>query len=198
MLRGGLQARRSGADTAPVRLSLIAAACLGALALAAGASAGVPRFALFDVHSGLAAASHNSFGDVKVWKRSSALAAHAHGATLVRCGLDCTYGAGWLAFVQAPALSAGDVSAAKALRVNLGWTVFLTLTPTGHARFARFDTKATLAGARRGISDALVLVVDGAIVAQPLQNQLRAGKTTLEIPGLTRANALRAAKLFGH
>jgi hypothetical protein len=180
-----------------VRLSLIAAACLGALALAAGASAGVPRFALFDVHTGLAA-SHNPFGDVKVWKQSSALAARAHGATLVRCGAGCTYGAGWLAFVQAPALSAGDVSAAKARHdARLGWALLLTLTPSGQARFARFDTKATLAGVRRGISDALVLVVDGAIVAQPLQGQLKLAGTTLEVPGFTRANALRTAKLFG-
>ncbi len=180
-----------------MRFSLIAAACLGALALAAGASAGVPRFALFDVHTGLAAASHNPFGDVKVWKQSSALAARAHGATLVRCGAGCTYGAGWLAFVQAPALSAGDVSVAKPRRTHVGWTLLLTLTPSGHARFARFDTKATLAGARRGISDALVLVVDGAIVAQPLQGQLKLAGTTLEVPGFTRANALRTAKLFG-
>jgi hypothetical protein len=181
-----------------VRLCLIVAAFLGALALAAGASAGTPRFALFDVHTGLAAASHNSFGDVKVWKRSSALAARAYGATLVRCGPGCTYGPGWLAFVHAPALAAGDVAAAKAHHSRLGWTVLLTLTPGGRTRFASFNAKATLAGARRGIPDALVLVVGGTIVAQPLQNQLVAGRTTVEIPGLTRANALRAAKLFGH
>jgi hypothetical protein len=33
-------------------------------------------------------------------------------------------------------------------------------------------------------------------VAQPLQSQLEHGKTTVAIPGLTRANALRAAKLL--
>jgi hypothetical protein len=180
-----------------MRLKLIAAACLGALALAAGASAGTPRLALFDVHTGLAAASHNMFGDVKVWKQSAALAARAHGATLVRCGSGCTYGAGWLAFAHAPALSAGDVSAAKAERIQGAWTVRFTLTASGRARFTSFDTKASLAGARRGIADALVLVVDGAIVAQPLQSQLKLTGSTLDVPGLTHTNALAAAKLFG-
>jgi hypothetical protein len=179
-----------------MRLSLIAAACLGTLVLASGASAAGPRFALFDVHTDLAAASHNPFGDVKVWKRASALAARAHGATLVRCGSSCTFGAGWLAFVHAPALAAGDVASAKTRPAHLGWTIVLTLTARGHARFTSFDKRATLAGARRGIADPLALVVDGTIVAQPLQSQLRHGKATVTIPGFTRANALQAAKLF--
>lgn len=180
-----------------MRLTPIAAACLGALALASGASAAVPRFALFDVHTDLAGASHNEYGDVKIWKSESALAARAHGSTLVRCGSDCTYGTGWLAFAHGPALSAGDVASATARRAHLGWSVVLTLTARGHTRFTSFDTQATLAGKRRGIADALALVLDGAIVAQPLQSQLRLGKTTLQIPGLTRTKALRAAKLLG-
>src|SRR5258705_1122571 len=112
-----------------MRLSLLLpAAALAALALAGGASAGTPRFALFNVHSDLATASHNTFGDVKVWKRESALARRAHGATLVRCGGACTFGSGWLAFSQKPALSAGDVVSAKTRRTKFRWSVVLGLS----------------------------------------------------------------------
>jgi hypothetical protein len=180
-----------------MRLTLIAAACLGALALASGASAGVPRFALFDVHTDLAGTSHNEFGDVKIWKRKPALAARTHGSVLVRCGSDCTFGPGWLAFAHGPALSAGDVASATARRAHFGWSVVLTLTARGQARFTGFETRASKAAAHRGIADALALVLDGTIVAQPLQSRLEHGKTTVAIPGLTRANALRAAKLLG-
>ena len=179
-----------------MRLTLIAAACLGALALVSGASAATPRFALYDVHTDLAAASHNDFGDVKVWTDRSGLAARVDGATLVRCGRDCTYGAGWLAFAHGPALSAGDVASAKARHAHGAWSVVLTLTARGQTRFAAFDKKATARGARRGVADALALVVDGEIVAQPLENQLKRGKTTLELPGFRRAQALAVAKLF--
>ena len=87
-----------------MRLSrLLPAAVLGALVLAGGASAAAtPHFAVFDVHTDLATASHNVFGDVKIWKRKPALASRTHGATLVHCGSNCTFGAGWLAFVNRP------------------------------------------------------------------------------------------------
>lgn len=180
-----------------MRLSrLLPAAVLGALVLAGGASAGTPRFALFDVHSDLAAVSHNTFGDVKVWKRQAALERRAHGATLVRCGSDCSFGAGWLAFSRPPALSAGDVVTAKAQRAHYGWGLVLTLTVRGKASLAQFHRRASLSGTTRGVPDALVLVLDGTIVAQPLASQLTPGKATLEIPGFSRANALRAAKLL--
>jgi hypothetical protein len=178
------------------RSLLLPAAALAALALAGGASAGTPRFALFDVHSGLATASHNVFGDVKVWKRESALARRAHGATLVRCGGDCTFGAGWLAFSQKPALSAGDVVSAKTLRTKSGWSVVLDLSARGKAGLTRFRRQAALSGKTRGVPDALVLVLDGTIVAQPLASQIRPGTATVEIPGFSRRNALRAAKLL--
>jgi hypothetical protein len=181
-----------------MRLSrLVPAAALAALVLAGGASAGTPRFALFDVHSDLAAASHNTFGDVKVWKRQTALARRADRATLVRCGNDCTFGAGWLAFSRKPALSAGDVVSAKTHRTKSGWSVVLGLSPHGTAAVVSLRRLTALSAKTRGVPDALVLVLDGTIVAQPLADQIRPGKATVEIPGFSRANALRAAKLLG-
>jgi hypothetical protein len=181
-----------------MRLSrLLPAAVLGALALAGGASASTPRFALFDVHTDLAQASHNAYGDVKIWKRQTALASRVHGGTLVRCGNACTFGAGWLAFSATPAISAADVTGAKAYRGKAGWSVVVTLTPRGVSRLKTFNRRASLSGAKRGVPDALVLVLDGDVVAQPLTDQLRHGKTSVEIPGLSRANALRTAKLLG-
>jgi hypothetical protein len=182
-----------------MRLSLLAlSAFLAALVLAAGASASTPRFALFDVHRGLAAASHNAFGDVKVWKRSSALAARAHGAALVRCGGDCTFGPGWLAFSGTSGLAAGDVRSAKTRRTKTGWALVLALNPRGTAGLVHFQRLASLSGRTRGVPDALVLVLNGTIVAQPLASQLQRVNATVEIPGFSHANALRAAKLFGH
>jgi hypothetical protein len=181
-----------------MRLSrLVPAALVGALVLAGGASAGTPRFALFDVHTDLAHASHNAFGDVKIWKRQAALASRAHGATLVRCGGACTFGAGWLAFSRRPALSAGEVAGAKAHRTKVGWSVVLTLTPHGWSSWKRFSRQASLSGATRGVPDALALVLEGNIVAQPLASQVLRAKTTVVIPGFSRANALRTAKLLG-
>jgi hypothetical protein len=181
-----------------MRLSrLLPAAVLGALVLAGGASASTPRFALFDVHTDLAQASHNVFGDVKIWKRQAALASRVNGATLVHCGGACTFGAGWLAFANSPGLSAADVTGAKAYRTKVGWSVVVTLTPRGVSHWNAFSRRASRSGAKRGVPDALVLVLDGDVVAQPLTDQLRHGKTSVEIPGLSRANALRTAKLLG-
>jgi hypothetical protein len=193
----GFKRMLCGADTPVMRLMLLTAVVLGALAVAGGASAGTPSFALFDVHTDLAHASHNAFGDLKIWKREAALAKRATGATIVHCGGSCTFGSGWLAFAAAPALSARDVSSAKAHRTRVGWSIVLTLTPRGWSSWKVFSRRASLSGATRGVPDALVLVLGGEIVAQPLTDQVLHGKTTLAIPGLSRANALRAAKLFG-
>jgi hypothetical protein len=180
-----------------MRLSrLLPAVLLVALALAGGASAAAPRFALFDVHTDLANASQNTFGDVKIWKRPAALAKRANGATLVHCGKACTYGAGWLAFSGTPSLLAADVVSAKAYRTKVGWSVVVILTPGGMTRWQAFDRKAARSGSTRGVPDALALVLDGDVVAQPLNSALRHGKTSVEIPGLSRANAQRAAKLL--
>lgn len=175
---------------------LLPAVLLGALVLAGGASAATPRFALFDVHTDLAHASHNVFGDVKIWKRQAALASQAGGATLVHCGAACTFGSGWLAFSAGPALSAGAVTAAKTRRTKVGWSVVLTLTPRGRSSWATFSRRASLSSATRGVPDALVLVLNGDIVAQPLASQVLKLPTTVEVPGLSRANALRVAKLL--
>ena len=184
------------ADIQDMRLSrLLVVSFVGALVLAAGASAATPRFAVFDVHHDLAHASHNVYGDVKIWKRRSALASRARGATLVHCGSDCTFGSGWLAFSTAPGLSAGSVSAARTHRTKVGWSVVVTLSAHGRTSWAAFDRRATLSSASRGVPDALVLVLDGDVVGQPLANQV-SGRQTLEIPGLSRANALRTAKLL--
>jgi hypothetical protein len=185
-----------------MRLSrLLLVTCLGALVLAGGASAATPHFALFDVHTDLAHASHNAFGDVKIWKRQAALASRARGATLVHCGGDCTFGPGWLAFSASPALSAGAVTAAKTRRTKVGWSVVLTLTPHGSSGWESFSRRASLSSATRGVPDALVLVLNGDIVAQPLVSQVSKQpvskrSTTIEIPGLSRANARRVATLL--
>jgi hypothetical protein len=201
MLRGGIGCNgfkgvASAADNTAMRLHCLLPALLGALVLAGGASAGTPRFALFDVHTDLAHASHNAFGDVKIWKRQAALAGRTGGATVVRCGGACTFGAGWLAFSGAPALTAGDVVAAKAHRTKVGWSVALTLTAHGKASWKRFARQASLSGATRGVPDALAVVLDGDVVAQPLASQVRQGRTAVELPGLSRSNALRTAKLL--
>jgi hypothetical protein len=206
MLRGGIGCARFkeeafAADNGVMRLHChLPAALLGALVLAlaltGSAAAGTPRFALFDVHTDLAQASHNAFGDVKIWKRQAALVRRAEGASVVRCGGDCTFGAGWLAFTGAPALSAGDVAAAKAHRTKVGWSVALTLTTRAAASWTRFARRASLSSATRGVPDALALVLDGTIVAQPLASQVRQSKTAVQIPGLSRGNALRVAKLL--
>jgi hypothetical protein len=134
---------------------------------------------------------------VKVWKRQTALAGRAGRATLVRCGSDCTFGAGWLAFSRKPSLSARDVVSAKTHRTKSGWSVVLGLSPHGTAAVEAFGRMAALSAKTRGVPDALVLVLDGTIVAQPLADQIRPGKATVEIPGFSRRNALRAAKLLG-
>jgi hypothetical protein len=182
-----------------MRLSrLLPATVLGALVLAGGASAGTPSFALFDVQTDLAGPSHNTFGDVKVWKRQAALTARTAGSAVVRCGGDCTFSPGWLAFSRAPALSAGDVLAAKANGSKRAWRVVLTLSPHGWSSWTRFSRRASLSGGTRGVPDALALVLNGTIVAQPRADQLLRSKTTVAIPGLSRANALRVAKLLGN
>lgn len=189
------------ADTRVMRLSrLLFAAVLGALVLVGGASAApaaTPGFALFDVHTDLAHASHNAYGDVKIWKRKAALASRVHGATLVHCGSACTFGEGWLAFTAGPALSARDVVAARAFRTKVGWSVVVTLTARGQSSWKTFSRQASLSSATRGVPDAFAIVLNGDIVAQPLADQVRHGKTSVELPGLSRANALRTAKLLG-
>jgi hypothetical protein len=178
-----------------MRLSIIACACLVALSVAAGASAGTPRVALFDLRSDLAPASHNMYGDLRLWKRRPALERRTPGATLVECAGTCTFGKGWLAFRRGPALTGHDVASVRAYRVaGLVWAVSLRLTPAGTARWKAFSRLAARGAAERGIADALVLAVDGSIAGQPLADHLRYARSTLKISGLTRWNAVRTAK----
>jgi hypothetical protein len=178
------------------RSLLFLPALAAAVSLAGSASAATPRLALFDVQRDLARASHNAYGDVRVWKRSSALAARASGSALVRCGSDCTFGPGWVAFSGTPAFASGDVLSARAKRTKSSWSLILGLNRRGTAGLTRFQRLAALSGRTRGVADALVIVLNGTIIAQPLASQIRRTKAAVEIPGFSHTNAIRAAKLF--
>jgi hypothetical protein len=172
-----------------MRLAALLVPVLAALVLAGGAAAS-PRFAVFDVRADLARASHNEFGDVKVWQRQAALAKRAKGATLVRCGNVCTFGTGWLAFAKAPALASGDLAGASARPVkNAGWRVELRLTARGEARWRRFAALAAGSQARNGVPDVLVVVARGTVAAQVYANAVGRTGTTLVLTGLTKASA---------
>jgi hypothetical protein len=181
-----------------MRLSILACACLGALCLAAGASAGTPRVALFDLSTDLAPTSHNTFGDVRVFKSRSALAQRASRATLVHCTGTCTFGKGWLAFRRSPFLTGRDVASARAYRVaGLVWAVSLELKPAAKARWLAFTRHARKSAAERGVPDVLVLAVDGSVAGQPLANHVIRRGSTLKIGGMTRWHAVRTAKALG-
>jgi len=152
-------------------------------------AAPTPRFAVYDLQADLAAASHNEFGDLRVWKQRAALAARAPGATLVHCAAGCRFGDGWLAFAKPPALVANDVAAAKAHRVRGPyWAVTLRMTPRGEGVWTAFARLAAERRARRGLPDVLVVVVNGAVLAQPYADQI-GSKGTLTVGGLTRSAA---------
>jgi preprotein translocase subunit SecD len=173
-----------------MRLSFLLAACLGALALCSGASAGV---AIFDVSTSLVPASRNAFGDLQVRPRA-ALERRAPGATLVRCKSTCTYGKGWLAFRGRPVLTGRDLVSARAYRVaGPVWSVSMTLRSGGTKRWSAFTHLTAKAAREHGVPDALVLAVDGSVAGQPLANQVVLNGATLRIGGLTRTNAVAIA-----
>jgi hypothetical protein len=161
------------------------------LVFAAPAAAAAPRFGLFDLND-LARASHNSYGDVKVSQRATALR-----GTVVHCGTGCRFGSGWLAFAKAPSLNAGDVVSAKAHAGRIGWSVDLGLTARGLVRWTAFSKVAAQRAKSSGFPDVLVVVVNGDILAAPYANDVRHKNGTLELVGFSRANALRAAKTLG-
>jgi hypothetical protein len=169
----------------------IAALLLLALAFAAPAAAAAPRFGIFDLRD-LARDSHNVYGDVKVAKSPAAL----HGF-VVRCGAGCRFGSGWLSFAKAPSLDAADVAAATAVAGRFGWSVDLTLTRAGKARWSAFGKAATVRERRNGVPDVLAVVVDGSILALPYTSDTRYKRGTLRLTGFERAGALRAAKTLG-
>jgi hypothetical protein len=162
-----------------------------ALVFAAPAAAAGPRFGLFDLN-GLARASRNEYGDVKVSQRVTALR-----GTVVHCGTGCRFGSGWLAFAKGPSLTADDVVSAKAHAGRIGWSVDLGLTAHGLNRWTAFSNGAAQRAKSSGFPDVLVVVVNGEILSVPYANDVRHKNGTLELVGFGRANALRTAKTLG-
>ena len=137
-------------------------------------------------------ASQNAFGDVKVSQRTTALR-----GTVVRCGTDCRFGNGWLAFAKGPSLTASDVVSAKAHSGRIGWSVDLGLTARGQTRWTAFSKVALQRERSSGVPDVLAVVVGGEILALPYASDVRYKNGTLELVGFYRAAALRAAKSLG-
>jgi hypothetical protein len=162
-----------------------------ALVFVTPATAAGPRFGLFDLND-LSHSSQNSYGDVKVSQRATALR-----GTVVRCGTGCRFGTGWLAFAKAPGLNAGEVISAKAHSGRIGWNVDLGLTARGLTRWTAFSKVAAQRARSSGFPDVLVVVVDGEILAAPYANDVRYKNGKLELVGFSRAAALRAAKTLG-
>jgi hypothetical protein len=172
------------------------APALAALVLAAPAAAAEPRFGLFDLDGGLARASTNAFGDVKVAADPGALARRAPGATVVRCGDQCRLGRGYLAFAKAPLLTARDVAAPKPHPGLRGWAVTVRLTAHGRAAWLRLFRDIREATQRNGVQPVLAIVLDGTIYALPFATDLRHSGATLDLAGFTEAGARRAAQLL--
>lgn len=169
-------------------------AFLCALVLAAPAAAAGPRFGLFDLQSDLAAASHDTYGDVAAKPRAAVV---GHGL-LAHCGSSCRFGSGWLAFSVQPALTAADVTAARAqFSKRLGWTVALSLRPAAQARWAAFARRVAAAGRHRGVPDVLVVVARGEIAAAPLATEVAATHGGVTLTGFSRASAKLLASALG-
>jgi hypothetical protein len=178
------------ADMTTMRLFAVA---LAFLTLAGPAAAAGPQFGLYDLHTDLAGASRNTYGDVQVKPR----AALAGKGTLALCGASCRFGAGWLAFRATPHLAAADVSAAQAsYSRRLGWHVALTLRPAAQRRWAVFAARIAVGGKSRGVPDVLVVVANGTIAASPLASQVSARHGILTLTGFSRASARAVAKLL--
>jgi hypothetical protein len=159
---------------------------LAALSLAGPAAAATPSFGVFDLQSDLAAASHNTYGDVAA-KPRAAVAGHG---ILAHCGSSCRFGSGWLAFGVKPALNGGDVTAARVrFSKRTGWTVALSLRPAAQARWAAFAKRVAFAGRHRGVPDVLVVVARGEIAATPLATEVAAAHGGVTLSGFSRASA---------
>jgi hypothetical protein len=180
-----------------MRFGAILAVAAIAVAIPLSASAATPRFGLFDLDAGLAHASRNVYGDVKVSASRASLARRARGATIVRCSGECRLGHGWLAFAKAPLLTARDLAGAvRAHAGAVGWNVSVRLTPRGAARVRRLLRSASSQKARTGLPPVYAVVLDGTISATPLATDLRAHGSTLELAGFTRGDARRAVRLL--
>ena len=161
-----------------------------ALAFAGRASAATPHFGLFDLGTGLAQASHNVYGDVRVSTSRSALARRAHGATLVRCAADCRLGRGWLAFAKKPLLTGAVLAGpVRAHPGRNGWSVSVALTPAGRSAWLRVAAAGRRYAARAGIQPVYAVVLNGTIAAVVYGNDLRLAGATLELAGFTKQAA---------
>jgi hypothetical protein len=157
------------------------------LAFAAPASAGAPRFGLFDLHD-LAKASRNEFGDVRPTRRLP------NAAFAVECGTGCRLGSGWLGFTRLVGPTAGDIRSASAGPARIGWSVRLGLTAVGQARWRAYSRVAAARARKAGVPDVLTVVVGGRILAAPLADTIRLVRGQLDLPGFTPANARSAVK----
>jgi hypothetical protein len=173
------------------------AVSLVALALAGPASAALPRFAVYDIATDLSRASKNDFGDIRVAASRSTLARRAPGAAVVRCGSDCRFGSGWLAFGGGSHLEARDVRSASAHASRLGSTVTLHLSARGAAAWSALERAALARQKRNGVPDVFAIVLNGTIYALPYGTGVRQTGASVELSGFTRAGARAAAQLFG-
>jgi hypothetical protein len=159
---------------------------LAALALAGPAAAATPSFGVFDLQTDLAATSHNTYGDVAPKPRAKV----AGKGLLAECGSSCRLGKGWLAFANPPALSAGDVTAARSsFSKRTGWTVALSLRPAAQQRWAAFARRVAAAGRERGVPEVLVVVARGQIAALPLASEVTSSHGRVTLSGFSRASA---------
>jgi hypothetical protein len=146
----------------------------------------------------LAKASQNAFGDVRISARRAVLAGRAPGAIVVRCAADCRFGPGWLAFAKAPPLAAADLRSAKAHNIRGShWGVTVRLTAGGETRWKGFAKEAARNARSRGVPDLLIVVVDGAVLAQPYASDVLLRSGRLELTGFSRSGAQKAAKTLG-
>jgi len=160
---------------------------VAALVVAAPASAGAPRFGLFDLHD-LAKASRNEFGDVKPTRRIPPA------AFAVECGAGCRLGSGWLGFTQPVGPALADIRSAAAGPGRIGWSVRLRLSARGQARWRAYAKVAAARARKAGVPDVVTVVVGGRILAAPLADTLRLSNGRLDVPGFTPGNARRAVK----
>jgi len=165
------------------------AAVLIALVVAAPASAAAPRFALLDLHD-LARASKNEYGDVHPTK------ARPRAALVVRCAAGCRFGAGWLGFAKGVGPAARDVRHVSAGPSRVGWSLRLTLTSRGRARWQAFARLAARRAKHTGVPDVLAVAVGGRVVGAQYASDVRLSGRVLELPGFSRSNARLAAKRF--
>jgi hypothetical protein len=160
---------------------------VAALAIAAPASAGAPRFAFFDLRD-LAKASRNEFGDVKPTHRIPSA------AFAVECGGGCRLGAGWIGFTRLVGPAASDIRSASAGPGRIGWSVRLGLSAHGQALWRAYARVAAARARKAGVPDVLAVVVGGRILAAPLADTLRLVQGRLDVPGFTPADARSAVR----